>query len=275
MQGPTPGYAAAALKAGHGHVRERGHLVTPQELHFHAMADAAQPPAAAAHRTRARAVDAQGDVSRGGSGGGDDGHEREADLPGAGGESVHVRESSRLLARPARAHAEHSAPGRHNAFAGSPPPAAASTSPEAPTAAADMHMYASAPLHSTPAVSLSSTVATGVGLVGSTATPAPAPDAAITLAHPASLAARVNPVLRTPAPAAAARWRPLLASGLARDSACDISVMTGYEIDSLSAAELDALPALPLVVARCLPQTKVKFVEALQRRGAVVAMTGA
>ena len=32
-------------------------------------------------------------------------------------------------------------------------------------------------------------------------------------------------------------------------------------------AEIDALPELPVVVARCSPETKVKMVEALYRRG--------
>ena len=51
-------------------------------------------------------------------------------------------------------------------------------------------------------------------------------------------------------------------------------VMTAGEFDSLSDEEVDGLPELPLVVARCAPSTKVRMIEALHRRGKFVAMTG-
>lgn len=51
-------------------------------------------------------------------------------------------------------------------------------------------------------------------------------------------------------------------------------VMAAHDFDHLSDAELDALPELPLVVARCSPTTKVRMIEALHRRGCYVAMTG-
>lgn len=51
-------------------------------------------------------------------------------------------------------------------------------------------------------------------------------------------------------------------------------VMTAGEFDQLSDDEVDALPILPLVLARCAPQTKVRMVNALHRRGCFVAMTG-
>ncbi|GAA5980349.1 hypothetical protein JCM5350_000952 [Sporobolomyces pararoseus] len=51
-------------------------------------------------------------------------------------------------------------------------------------------------------------------------------------------------------------------------------VMTAAQFDKLSDDELDALPLLPLVVARCAPNTKVRMVDALHRRKAFVAMTG-
>lgn len=35
-------------------------------------------------------------------------------------------------------------------------------------------------------------------------------------------------------------------------------------------AEIDTLPELPVVVARCSPETKVKMVDALYRRGMLV-----
>lgn len=51
-------------------------------------------------------------------------------------------------------------------------------------------------------------------------------------------------------------------------------VMNATDFDKLSEKELDALPTLPRVVARCSPETKVKLVKALHRRNRRVAMTG-
>ncbi|KAJ5100551.1 hypothetical protein N7456_006603 [Penicillium angulare] len=60
---------------------------------------------------------------------------------------------------------------------------------------------------------------------------------------------------------------------LAKDVA-DAMVMTAGEFDKLSENEIDNLPTLPLVIARCAPNTKVRMIEALHRRGRYVAMTG-
>ncbi|KAJ2430041.1 hypothetical protein IWW43_003046 [Coemansia sp. RSA 1935] len=51
-------------------------------------------------------------------------------------------------------------------------------------------------------------------------------------------------------------------------------VMTAREFDRLSDEEIDALPELPHVIARCSPDTKVKMIEAMHRRNGIVAMTG-
>ncbi|KAI1840963.1 hypothetical protein JX266_012823 [Neoarthrinium moseri] len=51
-------------------------------------------------------------------------------------------------------------------------------------------------------------------------------------------------------------------------------VMTASGFDALSEDEIDALPVLPLVIARCAPSTKVRMIEALHRRGKFCAMTG-
>lgn len=51
-------------------------------------------------------------------------------------------------------------------------------------------------------------------------------------------------------------------------------VMAAHDFDRLSDDELDRLPELPLVVARCAPSTKVRMIDALHRRGRFVAMTG-
>lgn len=56
--------------------------------------------------------------------------------------------------------------------------------------------------------------------------------------------------------------------------AADALVMTAGEFDKLSDDQIDQLPQLPLVVARCAPNTKVRMIEALHRRKLFAAMTG-
>jgi Na+-exporting ATPase len=51
-------------------------------------------------------------------------------------------------------------------------------------------------------------------------------------------------------------------------------VMAAHDFDRLTDAQIDALPELPLVVARCAPSTKVRMIDALHRRGRYAAMTG-
>ncbi|KAK1753723.1 sodium transport ATPase [Echria macrotheca] len=51
-------------------------------------------------------------------------------------------------------------------------------------------------------------------------------------------------------------------------------VMTATQFDALSDDEVDQLPVLPLVIARCAPSTKVRMIEALHRRHKFCAMTG-
>uniref|UniRef100_A0A0L0P8E9 P-type Na(+) transporter n=1 Tax=Candidozyma auris TaxID=498019 RepID=A0A0L0P8E9_CANAR len=50
--------------------------------------------------------------------------------------------------------------------------------------------------------------------------------------------------------------------------------MTASEFDELTDEQIDALPVLPLVIARCAPQTKVRMIDALHRREKFCAMTG-
>lgn len=49
-------------------------------------------------------------------------------------------------------------------------------------------------------------------------------------------------------------------------------VMTATQFDGLSDDQVDQLPFLPLVIARCAPNTKVRMIEALHRRGKFCAM---
>lgn len=58
---------------------------------------------------------------------------------------------------------------------------------------------------------------------------------------------------------------------LAKDVS-DAMVMTASQFDALSNDEIDQLPLLPLVIARCAPNTKVRMIEALHRRKAFAAM---
>ncbi|KAF7541104.1 hypothetical protein G7054_g849 [Neopestalotiopsis clavispora] len=51
-------------------------------------------------------------------------------------------------------------------------------------------------------------------------------------------------------------------------------VTTAAHFDRLTDEEIDKLPVLPLVIARCAPQTKVRMIQALHRRKAFAAMTG-
>lgn len=60
---------------------------------------------------------------------------------------------------------------------------------------------------------------------------------------------------------------------LSKDVA-DAMVMTASQFDALSDDQIDALPVLPLVIARCAPNTKVRMIEALHRRKKFCAMTG-
>lgn len=54
----------------------------------------------------------------------------------------------------------------------------------------------------------------------------------------------------------------------------DAMVMTAKDFDNLSDDEIDRLPVLPLVIARCAPNTKVRMIEALHRREAFAGMVG-
>ena len=51
-------------------------------------------------------------------------------------------------------------------------------------------------------------------------------------------------------------------------------VKTATEFDSMTDDEIDKLPELPYVIARCAPETKVRMIEALRRRNRFTAMTG-
>lgn len=61
---------------------------------------------------------------------------------------------------------------------------------------------------------------------------------------------------------------------LLRRDIADSIVMAASDFDKLTDEQIDGLPELPLVVARCSPSTKVRMIDALHRRDRYVAMTG-
>jgi potassium/sodium efflux P-type ATPase len=62
--------------------------------------------------------------------------------------------------------------------------------------------------------------------------------------------------------------------GILRRPIRDEHVMIAANFDNMTDEEVDRMQDLPLVLARCSPQSKVKLVRALHRRGKRVAMTG-
>jgi P-type Na+/K+ transporter len=46
------------------------------------------------------------------------------------------------------------------------------------------------------------------------------------------------------------------------------------QFNKMTDREIDALPSLPLVIARCDPETKVRMIEAGTRRNLFMSMTG-
>ncbi|AOW05648.1 hypothetical protein B0I72DRAFT_116825 [Yarrowia lipolytica] len=58
------------------------------------------------------------------------------------------------------------------------------------------------------------------------------------------------------------------------ESVVSAMVMTAMQFDALTDEQIDALPVLPLVIARCSPTTKVRMIDALHRRQRFTAMTG-
>lgn len=62
--------------------------------------------------------------------------------------------------------------------------------------------------------------------------------------------------------------------GILPDHVAKSIVQKATDFDRMTDEEIDALEELPLVVARCAPDTKTRMIDALRRRGAFMAMTG-
>ncbi|KAL7412608.1 hypothetical protein BDY24DRAFT_392075 [Mrakia frigida] len=100
-----------------------------------------------------------------------------------------------------------------------------------------------------------------LGLVGIYDPPRPQSRGAVLESQQAGLTVRM---LTGDHPATAAAIS--LSVGILDAQAPAGAVMTGMQFDALTEDEIDALPSLPLVVARCAPETKVRMVEAIHRR---------
>lgn len=108
----------------------------------------------------------------------------------------------------------------------------------------------------------------GFALIGLVAlTDPPRQEAATAVAR--CLSAGIRPVMIT-------GDHPLTARAIARQVGIDdhAGALTGRELDRLSATEFDAAVEQVSVYARVAPEHKLKIVEAIQRQGGVVAMTG-
>ncbi|KAH7163408.1 hypothetical protein B0J13DRAFT_36453 [Dactylonectria estremocensis] len=58
------------------------------------------------------------------------------------------------------------------------------------------------------------------------------------------------------------------------DHLAQSTVQKATDFDKMTDEEIDAMEELPLVIARCAPDTKTRMIDALRRRGAFMAMTG-
>ncbi|PRP84004.1 hypothetical protein PROFUN_08601 [Planoprotostelium fungivorum] len=110
---------------------------------------------------------------------------------------------------------------------------------------------------------------TFVGLIGIRDPPREGVPEAIATCHRAGVVVRDHPFTAR----AIAKQIGILPSHLS-DEMTEKLVMTATKFDKLSDEELQGLKSLPLVIARCSPDSKVRMVTELQRRGQTVAMLG-
>jgi magnesium-transporting ATPase (P-type) len=110
-----------------------------------------------------------------------------------------------------------------------------------------------------------------VGLVGIKDPPRPGVAEAVATCHKAGITVRMVTGDHPSTSAAIARQIGLIDK---RGGEGDGLVMTSTQFDAMSDEELDQLDEIPLVIARCSPDSKVRMVELLHRNKKVTAMTG-
>ena len=66
---------------------------------------------------------------------------------------------------------------------------------------------------------------------------------------------------------------PSNVQAIAKDAAAGFLITFSSFHDKLSDDHIDKLLALPLIIVRCAPRTKVRMIEGLHRRGTLAAMT--
>lgn len=107
---------------------------------------------------------------------------------------------------------------------------------------------------------------TFAGLVGLQDPPRPESAPAVRECHRAGIVVRMATGDHPRTAAAIARRVGIINS--------DSGVITAQELDHMTEEEIDAMPDIPRVIARCSPTSKVKLINALHRRNRIVAMTG-
>jgi Na+-exporting ATPase len=114
------------------------------------------------------------------------------------------------------------------------------------------------------------------GIIGLYDPPRPETEGAVTACHASGIAVHMLTGDHPSTARAIALQVGILPSNMAAiaQDKLDAMVMTASQFDKLSEDEIDALPLLPLVIARCSPTTKVNMIEALHRRNRFAAMTG-
>lgn len=114
------------------------------------------------------------------------------------------------------------------------------------------------------------------GLIGLYDPPRPESAGAVRQCHEAGIAVHMLTGDHVGTASAIATQVGILPSRMGdfRRDVADAMVMTATQFDGLSDNQIDALPVLPLVVARCAPNTKVRMIDALHRRQRFAAMTG-
>lgn len=114
------------------------------------------------------------------------------------------------------------------------------------------------------------------GLIGLYDPPRPESEDAVKSCHQAGISVHMLTGDHPGTAKAIAQQVGILPSDMGKFSkdVAEAMIMTAGQFDKLSDDEIDKLPVLPLVIARCAPQTKVRMIEALHRRKRFCAMTG-